>query len=71
MCNVMDNNNAGAPKRAAKEIIGFRPAELKPLLNLWLERNPYIDITVLLKQSLKANPELRKLAGKRFAHLVA
>lgn len=65
------DNHTGAPKRAVRNIIGFRPAELTPLLNIWLERNPYIDITVLLKQSLKANPEIRKLAGKRFAHLVA
>lgn len=67
----MDNKNTDAPKRAVKEIIGFRPKELTPLLNMWMEQNPYIDITVLLKRSLKANPELRKLAGKRFAHLVA
>jgi len=65
------NKCTDAPKRTVREIVGFRPAELAPLLNAWMERNPYIDITVLLKRSLKANPEIRKLAGKRFAHLVA
>lgn len=58
------------PRREVKELIAFRPSELAPLLNLWMARNPSGDITAVIKQSIKLNPEIRKLAGKRYAHLV-
>lgn len=61
----------GSEKREVKAIVGFRPAELAPLMNAWLQVNPYRDISDLMRQSLKANPELRKLAGKRYSHLLA
>lgn len=65
------NKDMDVKKRAVKPIVGFRPAELSPLMNLWLEKNPFGDISDLLRQSLRTNPELRKLAGKRYAHLLA
>jgi hypothetical protein len=58
-------------KRQVKPIVGFRPKDMAPLLNLWLERNPEKDITKLMESSLRRNPELIAIAGKRYAHLVA
>lgn len=57
-------------KRTVKTIIGFRPQELAPLIQRWLDENPNVDVTVLIRRSLRKNPELRRLAGKRYAHLV-
>lgn len=50
--------------------MAFRPGELAPLFNLWLGKNPSREITELVKESIRSNPEIRKLAGKRYAHLV-
>lgn len=58
-------------KRAVKEIVGFRPKSLAPVINIWLEKNPHLDISDLMRESIRRNPELKKLAGKRYAHLVA
>lgn len=58
-------------KRAVKDIVGFRPKSLAPVINIWLERNPHLDISDLVRDSLRKNPDLKKLAGKRYAHLVA
>lgn len=57
--------------REVKEIVGFRPAELAPLLNVWLSKNPGMEITDLIKRSIRRNPEIQQLAGKRYAHLLA
>ena len=61
----------GSVNREVKAIVGFRPAELTPLINAWLTKHPYWGATDLMRQSLKSNPELRKLAGKRHAHLLS
>lgn len=61
----------GIEKREVKAIVGFRPAELAPLMNAWLAKHPYWDISDLMRQSLKRNPELREIAGKRYSHLLA
>jgi hypothetical protein len=57
-------------KREVGPIVGFRPLELAPLLNRWLHANPDLEITALLRRSLRQDPEIRKLAGKRWAHLL-
>lgn len=61
--------NETKSKRMVKEIIGFRPKEMAPVLNMWLERNPDRKITRLMESSLRKNPELIAIGGKRYAHL--
>lgn len=40
-------------------------------MNAWLAKHPYWDISDLMRQSLKRNPELKEIAGKRYSHLLA
>lgn len=65
------NKATDAKVREVKPIIGFRPKDIAPVINIWLEKNPHMDISDLVRDSLRRNPDLKKLAGKRYAHLVA
>jgi hypothetical protein len=56
--------------RKVKPTTGFRPAELTPILNLWLEKNRFKDLSDLIRDSLKRHPEIQKLAGKRYAYII-
>ncbi len=53
------------------ETIGMVTSGLEPLLLKWRQQNQNVAWGVLLRQSLRSNPEIRKLAGKRYAHLLA
>ena len=55
-------------KSPVPEIINFRPGELAPLIERWMEKNPDVPTTVLMKRALRK--ELAPLAGRRYAHLL-
>jgi len=52
-------------------MLACRTGELTPLIQMWLDANPYSKVTALLKRSLRLNPDIRRLAGKRLRHLVS
>ncbi len=56
------------PKRTVPKIMACRPGELAPLIQVWLDRHPYADHTLLLKKGLRL--ALKPYAGKKFAKLV-
>ncbi len=60
-------NRKPKPTNRAK-LIGIRTGALQPLVEKWMEQNPGKKGSTLLRCALKN--ELRKLAGKRYAHLV-
>jgi hypothetical protein len=62
------STEATKTKSTVPEIINFRPGELAPLIERWMERNPEVPTTALIKRALRK--ELAPLAGKRLAHLV-
>jgi hypothetical protein len=65
----MHNGNKMKP-RTVKPTTGFRPAELTPILNLWLEKHRFKDLSDLIRDALKRHPEVQKLAGKRYAYVL-
>lgn len=54
-------------QRKVKSTTGFRPLETAKLIELWLGHNPNSDVSELIRESIKLNPEIKKLAGKKFA----
>ncbi len=55
-------------KRLVPKILAFRPAELTPLIQLFLDRNPGVKLTDLQRRGIKL--ALKEFAGKKHAHLV-
>ena len=59
------------PKRGdLKDTIATRTEELAPVLQKWRDENRGVPWSFLLSDALKRHPELRRLAGKRHAHLM-
>lgn len=54
--------------KPAPNIIGARIGDLEPLVKKWMERNPGVATSHLVRRGLKL--ALAPLAGKRHAHLV-
>lgn len=50
-------------------MIAIRTAEFAPLLAKWKKRNSRAPWSALLRDALKK--ELKEVAGKRYAHIVA
>lgn len=71
--NVIRGNEGKAVAGGAglPATIGLRTDELAPLLLKWRQRNPGVTWKHLLRCALLAYPDFRKLAGRRYAHLVA
>lgn len=59
------------PDEELPETIGMVTSGLEPLLLKWREQNQGVPWGVLIRRSIKSNPEIKKLAGKRYSHLVA
>lgn len=49
-------------------MIGLRVGELEPLIALWMEKNPGVSTSNLLRRGLMT--QLAPIAGKRYAHLL-
>ncbi len=52
------------------DMIGIRTREFEPLLRKWRSQNKRVPWSELLRESLRRNPTMQQLAGKRYAHLV-
>lgn len=51
--------------------IGIATVEFEPILKIWRQRNRGVPWSEFLRRAIKNDPEVRKLAGKRYRHLVA
>jgi len=55
-------------KRKLPAVVAFRPGELAPLMEHYLNLNPGITTARLIRRGLKL--VLRDCAGKRYGHLL-
>ena len=58
-------------KQPSSHLVGARTGDLEPLVALWIKKNPRVAPSNLVRAALRESSALRKLAGKRYAHLVA
>ena len=65
------SKQATSPKIKKSHLVGARTGELAPLVEIWIKKNPGVNTSHLVRRALKHSPDLRALAGKRYAHLIA
>ena len=58
-----------APTKQAASV-SAKTLDLQPLVELWMAKNPGVNTSHLVRRALKSCPDLRAIAGRRFAHLV-
>ena len=62
--------NATDGDQVVPKVIGTSTVELGPVLEKWRQENAGVPWSVLLQRALKSYPEVKRLAGKRYAHLI-